>query len=194
MNEVTPGFGIVLGIALLVIFLFSVRRYPKEELFALFGIVFGLIILLGIGGAYTLLSAGHEVIGIIWIVMWIISFILFQRPVRRRLTPTFFIADEFVRMVGPIPGSQELPRGCFIIAFESILFFILLMVAGLLGPILWVVHIILFAIFEKRNRDRSIKWTKILSFIVMNIVLLVILSILLDSIGAEAFLREIMGG
>lgn len=78
-------------------------------------------------------------------------------------------------MVGPIHGYRQLPRGCIIVILESILFFILLMVAGLLGPILWIFHIILFTIFEKRNQEKSFEVVKLIMFIVMNIFLMMVL-------------------
>lgn len=90
LNRAAPGSGIVFWIALFVIFLLNIRRYPKEEVFALLGIVFGFIILIGLGGAYYFISRGHEVFAAIWLVIWLIGIIIFQKRIRRWLTPTFF--------------------------------------------------------------------------------------------------------
>jgi hypothetical protein len=189
-----PGSGIVFWVVMFLILLFTIRRFPKEEVFAFFGLTFGILILFGLGGAYYWAKIGQEVVAVFWLVIWLIGFLLIQKRLRSWLTPTFFLADEFAKVVGPIPVSRELPSGCIIVGLESILFFILLMVAGLLGPILWLFHYIIFIKLKKRHQQKPLKWPSIIFYIIINVFLLVVLYFVLKNIGADEFLRKIMGG
>ena len=85
LNMAAPGSGIVFWVVMFLILLFSIRRFPKEEVFAFFGLTFGLLILFGLGGAYYFVSIEYEVIAIFWLNIWFVGFLIFQRRLRRSL-------------------------------------------------------------------------------------------------------------
>jgi len=194
LSKISLVLAIVCCSIFVVVFLYSVKRYPKNEVLALFGILFGFLLLPALAGSFFLISAGKTVSAIVWPILWLIAWILLQKPIRKKVTPTFYFADEFAAIVGPIPISRGIPGGCFIFVLECILFFLLLMTAGLLGPVLWGFHLILLWIFSKRHRGKTLIWKNVLLFIIVNIVLLFLLKIVLDNLGVEPFLRRIMGG
>ena len=111
LNIAAPGSGIVFWVVMFLVLLFTIRRFPREEVFAFFGLTFGVLILLGLGGAYYFISIEYEVVAVLWFIIWFVGFLIFQKRLRRWLTPTFFLADEFAKIVGPIPVSRELPSG-----------------------------------------------------------------------------------
>lgn len=194
LNRVAPGAGILLWVALFLVFLYGLRRYPAKEVFALFGIGFGFFGLFVLGVSYLLVRAGHEILGVVWLAVWVIGFIVFHRPIQQRLTPTFYMADQFARLVGPIPIQRPLPPGCLLTGLEGILFFVFLMVAGLLGPILWGVQLVLLLWFRKRIRGKPFPWGKFTLFVLLNIVLLMALYLTMRDLGMERQLRHLLGG
>ena len=194
LNQVAPGSGIVLWVFVSLVFLYGVKRYPREEVFAIFGIGFGFFALFVLGGAYLLARAEHETLAIVWVAVWVIGFIVLHRPIQKRLIPTFYLVNTFAAMVGPIPIKRDLPRGCLLTILEAILFFFLLMVGGLLGPILWVVQLLLLLWFLKRTRGKPFSWKKLLLFILLNIGLLMALAMTMRDLGLEHQLRKLLGG
>jgi hypothetical protein len=107
--------------------------------------------------------------------------------------PTMFLAETFSAIVGPIPPSRELPRGCFLVTSEILLFLALLMAVGVLGPVLWLAHILLYRVFVKVNREKPFGWVKILLFIICNILTLFVLYFVLENLGAEPAIRKLLG-
>jgi len=192
-GQVVPGFQYVIWIALPLFFLFFVRRYPKEEIFAIFGIIFGWVILVVCGGAFYLAVKERFVSAALWLAAGVIVSIVSQKQIRNRLTPTMFIVDTFAALVGPIPPSRELPRGCFLVPSEILLFLALLMSVGVLGPFLWLAHIILYKVFVKVNRQKPFGWTKVLLFIITNILTLFVLYFVMENLGAEPVVRKWLG-
>lgn len=193
LNQAAPGSQYVIWIVLPLVVWFFVRRYPKEEIFAFFGITFGWILLFVCGGAFYLAVNGQVIYAVPWLVGWLAVSITFQKRILSRLTPTIFIAETFSAMVGPIPPSRELPRGCFLVASEILLFLALLMTAGVLGPVLWLAHILLYRVFVKVNREKSVGWVKVLFFIITNILVLFVLYFVLEDLGAEPAIRKLLG-
>ncbi len=194
LNRAASGSGILFWAFLFVIFLYGLRRYPAKEVFALFGIGFGFFGLFVLGVSYLLVRAGHELLGVVWLAVWAIGFIVFNRPIRERLTPTFDLANRFAGIVGPIPAQRDIPGGCILTAVESVLFFFFLMVAGLLGPILWVVQLVLLLWFRKRIRGKPFPWARFTLFVLFNIVLIMALYLTMRDLGLEHQLRELLGG
>ena len=194
LNRVAPGAGILLWVVLFLVFLYGLRRYPANEVFALFGIGFGFFGLFVFGVSYLLVRAEHEILGVVWLVVWTIGFIVLNRPIQQRLTPTFELANRFAAIVGPIPAQRDLPGGCILIGVEAVLFFFFLMVAGLLGPILWGVQLVLLLWFRKRIRGKPFPWGKFTLFVLFNIVLLMALYLTMSDLGMEHQLRKLLGG
>jgi hypothetical protein len=194
LNQVAWGSGILFWVFVSLVFLYGVKRYPREEVFAIFGIGFGFFGLFVLGGAYLLARAEHETLAVVWLAVWVTGLIVFHRPIQKRLTPTFYLANAFAEIVGPIPVKREFPRGCLLTIVEAILFFFFLMVAGLLGPILWVVQLLLLLWFRKRTRGKPFSWKKLLLFILLNMGLLMALYLTMRDLGLERQLRKLLGG
>ncbi len=194
LNEAAPGSSIFFWIVIFFFLLYCLKRYPKEEVFAVIGIAFGFICIFVIGGAYLIIISEYEFLALVWFVFWMAILIIFKKPVAKKLTPTFFLADEFAKIVGPIPRHRGLPKGCGIIALESVLFFFLLMTAQLLAPIFWFIHLVLLFWFLKQNRAKGFSVGKLVIFILINIVIISILWIIFSNLGVDKSLRELMGG
>ncbi|MFQ5602723.1 MAG: hypothetical protein ACE5HS_05590 [bacterium] len=95
LNEAVAGSGILFWIIIFLVFLFSMARYPREEVFAAFGLVFGFIGLFVLGGVYLLVKNGFNGFAAIWFMVWLAVAIKFRNPVQKWLTPTYFVADKF---------------------------------------------------------------------------------------------------
>lgn len=194
LNTVAMGSGILFWVVLSLVFLYGIIRYPREEVFAVFGIAFGFFCLFVLGGAYFFGHAGYEVLAIVWLVVWLGVSLVLLRRVQRWLTPTFFMADEFARIVGPIPVRRELPRGCIVTGIETILFFLFLMIAGLLGPILWLVQVSFLLWFLKKISDKQFSWGRLLIFIVWNVIVLFVLYMTMKELHVDEYVRKLTGG
>jgi len=194
LNQAAPGSGILLWVVLFLVFLYGVRRYPREEVFAILGIGFGFFGLFVLGGAYLFVRAEHESLGIVWLAVWVIGIVAFHRPIQKRLTPTFYMANTFAAIVGPIRAQREIPQGCVLTAVEAVLFFFFLMVAGLLGPILWVVQLVLLLWYRKKIRGKPFSWGKLVLFVLLNIVSLMAMYLTLRDLGLQHQLRKLLGG
>jgi len=96
-----------------------------------------------------------------------------------------FLANEFAVVVGPYIHPKETPTGFFLVGGEGVLFFNLLMTAQVLGPFLWVVHLLLLWVFRKRNKGKTLCAWKITGFILLNILLLAILYIMWNQPGLD---------
>jgi len=194
LNEAAPGSSIFFWIVIFFFLLYCLKRYPKEEVFAVIGIAFGFICIFVIGGAYLIIISEYEFLALVWFVFWMAILIIFKKSVTKKLTPTLFLADEFAKIVGPIPLHSELPKGCGIIAIESLLFFFLLMTAQLLAPILWLVHLLLLLWFLKFIRSKGFSFGKLVIFILINIIVISLLWIIFNQLGIERSLRVLMSG
>ncbi|MBW2466757.1 MAG: hypothetical protein JRF02_05600 [Deltaproteobacteria bacterium] len=189
-----PGSQYVLWVVVPLFILFFIRRYPIEEICAFFGLTFGWVLLVVCGGAFYLAVNEQLVFAGLWLVVGLVLSIVFLNPISRKVMPTIFIVETFSAMVGPIPQSRELPRGCFLVTSEILLFLALLMTVGLLGPLLWFAHILLYKVFVKVHREKKIGWVKIFLFIITNILALFVLYFVLKNLGAEPVVRKMLGG
>jgi hypothetical protein len=194
LNDIAKGSGFIFWVAMILVLLYALRRYPREEVFAVFGFGFGFFCPVVLGGAYLFARAGYTAVAVVWLALWTTGFIAGHRRLQRSLTPTFYIADEFVRMVGPIPVQRRIHRGCVFTGLEGVLLFFFLMVAGLLGPLLWIVQIAFLLWFLKRTRGRPFSWGMLVAFIAVNVVVLVVLYQAMDELGFEHTLRKLLGG
>jgi len=99
LNDITKGSGLVFRVAMILVLLYALRRYPREEVFAVFGIGFGFFCAFVLGGAYLFAGAGYTAVAVVWLALWTTGFVAGHRRLQRWLTPTFYIADEFVGIV-----------------------------------------------------------------------------------------------
>ena len=193
VDQAAPGSQYIIWVVVSLFVLFFVRRYPKEEIFAFFGLTFGWVVLVVCGGAFYLAVNKQVVYAVLWLVGGLAISIVFQKRICNRLTPTMFIVETISATVGPIPPSRELLRGCFLVTSEILLFLALLMTVGVLGPALWLAHILMYRVFVKVNREKKIGWVKVLMFIIMNILALFVMYFVLESLGAEQAIRKLLG-
>lgn len=188
-----PGVQYLVWVVMPLVVLFFVRRYPREEICAVFGLAFGWLLLVVCGGAVYLAVNEQLLYAGLWLVCGLVISIVFHKPVFRRLVPTMFIVETFGAMVGPMAMPQrEPPFGCILVTSETLFFLTLLMMVGVLGPVLWLTHFIMYKVFMKMNREKKIGWVKVLLFIFMNIVVLFILYHILKNLGAEAVVGKLL--
>lgn len=193
VGQAAPGSQYIIWVVVPLFILFFVRRYPKEEIFAFFGLTFGWVVLVVCGGAFYFAVNEQVVYAVLWLVGGLAVSIVFQKRICNRLTPTMFIVETICATVGLIPPSRELPRGCFLVTSEILLFLALLMTVGVLGPILWLAHILMYRVFVKVNREKKIGWVKVLLFIITNILALFVLYFVLENLGVEPTIRKLLG-
>lgn len=190
LNSVAQGSGYIFGVFILLAFFLGFRKYPRIEVFAMFGLLFGGVVFAGLVPAYLLLKAEHVVLAVIWLFLLLVILILFWRKITRWLTPTFFLANEFVLVISPHIPVRETPTGCILVGGEAVLFFILLLTAQLSGPFLWVAHLLLLWIFRKRNKGKKITTAQTIGFVFLNVVVLTVLYILLDKLGFKEWMMQ----
>jgi hypothetical protein len=184
--EIAGGPGIILGLCLALVLLWSAKKYGWLDTMSVCGFLFTCLAVM-LGGMYLLAHYWSVVAGIFWLSGCMICLAVFRRPLQKWVWPIGHIAEVFAEeIVGPIPFRREFPAGCLIAGVGGVLLFFFLMIWGINGIVMWTAQMFLINRYRKLYRkDGRLTLRRSLSCIAFSILLQIVLYISLQAIGFE---------
>jgi len=185
IEYIVRGPGIILFIAMLCIFLWSVKKYPWDDVLGIFGFLFGILMPVLLGGAYLIARYWSELAACIWIGFGFLILLIFRKRLLQTFSPAGHIAEVFSEVVAWQPSlGREFPMGCLFICGGGFALFIFVMVFHMAGFVMWLVQIFFLWGFRKKHQGKKFAWFQVLGYLIINIAILIILYAALEAIGS----------